>query len=138
MTVKEWLNRGYRLDKEINALLREQKRALDLATKTTAPADGEKVQTSKSNISEARFINYADYKKLIDDRIAELYAIKQEIITAINSVGDNTLRQLLIHRYIEFKHWEKIAEDMNYSYVHVVHTLHPKALSAISKNVNRI
>ncbi len=138
MTVKEWLNRGYRLDKEINALMREQKRALELATKTTAPADGEKVQTSNGNTSEARFINYADYKKLIDNRIAELYATKHEIITAIDSVGDNTLRQLLIHRYIEFMRWEKIAEDMNYSYVHVVHTLHPKALSAISKIVNRI
>ena len=138
MTVKEWLNRGYRIDREITALLREQERTLVLATKTTAATDGERVQTSRGNSAEARFINYADYTKLIDERIDELYAIKREIITAINRVGDNTLRQLLIHRYIEFMRWEKIAEEMHYSYVHVVHTLHPRALAAISETVNRI
>ena len=130
MTVKEWLNRGYRLDKEINVLMREQKRALELATKTTAPADGEKVQTSNGNTSEARFINYADYKKLIDNRIAELYATKHEIITAIDSVDDNTLRQLLIHRYIEFKHWDSIASEMCYSKRQVTR-MHGKALLKI-------
>ena len=130
MTVKEWLNRGYRLDKEINSLMREQKRALELATKTTAPADGEKVQTSNGNTSEARFINYADYKKLIDNRIAELYATKHEIITAIDSVDDNTLRQLLIHRYIEFKHWDSIASEMCYSKRQVTR-MHGKALLKI-------
>lgn len=138
MTVKEWLNRGYWIDREINALLREQERSLVLATKTTAATDGERVQTSRGNSAEARFINYADYTNLIDERIDELYAIKREIITAINRVGDNTLRQLLIHRYIEFMRWEKIAEEMHYSYVHVVHTLHPRALAAISETVNRI
>ena len=117
MTVKEWLNRGYRLDKEINALIREQKRALELATKTTAPADCEKVQTSNGNTSEALFINYADYTK-------------QEIITALDSVGDNILRQLLIHRYIEFKRWDSIAAEMCYSKRQVTR-MHGKALLKI-------
>ena len=130
MTVKEWLNRGYRLDKEINALIREQKRALELATKTTAPADCEKVQTSNGNTSEALFINYADYTKLIDDRIDELFATKQEIITALDSVGDNILRQLLIHRYIEFKRWDSIAAEMCYSKRQVTR-MHGKALLKI-------
>ena len=127
MTVKEWLNRGYKIDREINALLRERERSLTLATKTTAAADGERVQTSRSNSTEARFINYADYTKLIDKRIDELYAIKREIITAVNRVGDNTLRQLLIHRYIEFMRWEKIAEEMHYSRRQVTR-MHGKAL----------
>ncbi len=138
MTVKEWLNRGYRIDREINALLRERERSLTLATKTTAAAGGERVQSSRGNSTEARFVNYADYTTLIDERIDELYAVKREILEAVNRVGDNTLRQLLIHRYIEFMRWEKIAEEMHYSYVHVVHTLHPRALAAISETVNRI
>lgn len=133
MTAKQWLNRGYRINEEIDELMREQKQALLQAT-STALGGGEKVQSSNENTVERRFVNYAAYSETIDKRIDELYAVKNEILTAINSVDDNTLRELLILRYIKFYTWEEIAEKMNYSYVHVVHNLHPKAL----KRVNRI
>lgn len=138
MTTKEWLNRGYKLDKEINALLKEQSAALTRATGSTCGTSAERVQTSRRNITEDRFINYASYSELIDNRIDELYAIKQEILSAINKVDDAVLRTLLIEKYVNFHTWEQIACNMNYSYVHVVHNLHPKALNAISKIVNSI
>ena len=138
MTTKEWLNRGYKLDKEINALLKEQSAALTRATGSTCGTSAERVQTSRMNITEDRFINYASYSELIDNRIDELYAIKQEILSAINKVDDAVLRTLLIEKYVNFHTWEQIACNMNYSYVHVVHNLHPKALNAISKIVNSI
>ena len=138
MTTKEWLNRGYKLDKEINALLKEQSAALTRATGSTCGTNAERVQTSRRNTTEDRFINYASYSELIDNRIDELYAIKQEILSAINKVDDAVLRTLLIEKYINFHTWEQIACNMNYSYVHVVHNLHPKALNAISKIVNSI
>lgn len=138
MTTKEWLNRGHKLDNEINALLKEQHEAFTKATGFNYNADGEKVQTSKRNTSEDRFINYASYSELIDSRIDELYAIKQEILSVINKVDDSVLRTLLVEKYINFHTWEQISCDMNYSYVHVVHNLHPKALDEISKIVNRI
>ena len=138
MTTKEWLNRGYKLDKEINALLNEQSAALTRATGSTCGTNAERVQTSRRNTTEDRFINYASYSELIDNRIDELYAIKQEILSAINKVNDAVLRTLLIEKYVNFHTWEQIACNMNYSYVHVVHNLHPKALNAISKIVNSI
>ena len=138
MTSKEWLNRGYKLDKEINALLKEQSAALTRATGSTCGTSAERVQTSRRNTTEDRFINYASYSELIDNRIDELYAIKQEILSAINKVDDAVLRTLLIEKYVNFHTWEQIACNMNYSYVHVVHNLHPKALNAISKIVNSI
>lgn len=133
MTAKQWLNRGYRINEEIDELMREQKQALLQAT-STALGGGEKVQSSNGNTVERRFVNYAAYSETIDKRIDELYSVKNEILAAINEVEDNTLRRLLILRYIKFYTWEEIAEKMNYSYVHVVHNLHPKAL----KRVNRI
>ena len=138
MTTKEWINRGYKLDKEINALLKEQSAALTRATGSTCGTSAERVQTSRRNTTEDRFINYASYSELIDNRIDELYAIKQEILSAINKVDDAVLRTLLIEKYVNFHTWEQIACNMNYSYVHVVHNLHPKALNAISKIVNSI
>ena len=135
MTAKQWLNRGYRINEEINELIKEQKQALLQATSTAlCGGEGEKVQSSNGNTTEMRFVNYAAYSETIDKRIDELYSIKNEILAAINEVEDNTLRRLLILRYIKFYTWEEIAEKMNYSYVHVVHNLHPKAL----KRVNRI
>ena len=134
MTTKEWLSRAKKMDSEINRLLEEQSKALTTATGSTAPIAGEKVQTSRRNSSESKFLNYAEYSELIDKSIDELYAIKKEILSAINQVEDGTLRELLEARYLQNKTWEKIAIEMHYSFKHIVHVLHPKALSKI-KNV---
>lgn len=56
----------------------------------------------------------------------------------MNQVESATLRRLLIKRYIQNLTWEKIAEQLNYSYKHVVHILHPKALSAIKRVLEKI
>lgn len=130
MTTKEWLTRARNLDKEINRLLAEKEKALSAATSSTAPASGEKVQTSRRNSSESKFLNYAEYSELIDNRIDELYAVKKEILSAINELDSSTLRTLLIARYINFHTWEEIAVEMNYSYMHVCR-LHGKALQKI-------
>ena len=127
MTTKEWLNRGYKLDKEINALLTEQSAALTRATGSTCGTSAERVQTSRRNTTEDRFINYASYSELIDNRIDELYAIKQEILSAINKVDDAVLRKILIKRYINSEGWEKIAVDIGYS-LRQTQRLHGKAL----------
>ena len=131
MDVKEWLNRGWELNKEINQLLESQHKAFAKATKSTATSEGERVQKSAGNSMEHKFINYAAYSEMVDERIDVLYAIKQEILEAVNKVNDSTLRTLLIARYINFKKWEKIACEMHYSYKHIVHILHPKALSKL-------
>ena len=129
MTIKEWLNRGYKLDDEINSLLKEQQEAFSKAIGVNYSAT-EKVQTSKRNTSEDRLINYASYSELIDNRVDELYAVKQEILQVINKVNDSVLRTLLIKRYINFQTWEEIACGMNYSYRQICR-LHGKALSKI-------
>lgn len=133
MTAKEWLSRGRRLDIEINALLKEQEQALQMATSTVTNIKGERVQTSKRNTAENRFIHYAEYSKTIDERIDELYRIKAEISQMISKVENNTLRQLLTLRYINFETWEKIAEELDYSREWITKALHPRALLAIEK-----
>lgn len=137
MTTKEWLNRGWKLNEEINALLTEQRQAFNIATSTTPKLSADKVQTSQSNSAESKFINYAEYSKMIDERIDELYAIKQEILQVINTVENSTYRTLLIERYIQFKTWEQIAVDMNYCWRQIMR-LHGKALCKVSASLNVI
>ena len=130
MTTKKWLMRGWEINKEINTLLEEKERAFALACSMTAPTDHERVTTTRSNTSEDKFVRYADYEKEIDRRIDELYQIKLEILSAIELVNDSTLRKLLIKRYLQFKTWEQIAVEMNYSWRQIVR-LHGKALQKI-------
>ena len=136
MTVKQWLNRGYRINNEIDELIKEQKQALLQATSTALNGgEVEKVQSSNGNTSERRFVNYVAYSETIDKRIDELYAVKNEILTAINTVADNTLRELLILRYIKFYTWEEIAVKMGYTF-QWAYVLHKRALQNIEKILN--
>lgn len=134
--VREWLNRGYRLDVEINALLEERSKSLLKATNTTTGLSDAKVQTSKQNTTEERFVEYAAYSEMINKRIDELYAIKREILELINQVTDNAQRAVLIMRYVKFEKWEQIALTMNYAdqWVHVLHKRSLKSLKEILKN----
>ena len=134
MTAKEWLNRGRHLDKEINQLLEDQQNALNSACGSAVSYGGDKVQASKTNSAERKFIAYADYSIEIDKRVDELYAVKCEIKAAINRVDNPLLRALLLARYVNMKTWEQIAEELDYSDKWVRTKLHSKALQMI-KNV---
>lgn len=134
MTTKEWLSRGWRIDREIRELEQAQVEALALATRTTASTDGERVDGGGDNSSERAMVAYADkaaeYAELIDSKIRELVGIKTEIIRAVGRVDDPTLRALLVARYVNFKTWEQIAVDMHYTYQWVC-TLHGRALNEL-------
>lgn len=133
MTVKDWLSRGYKLDNEINALLEAQQKAFSQATNATSSTTDERVQATQLNTAEMRFLGYASYSEKINKRIDDLYCVKLEIQEAINKVDDNVSRILLIHRYINFKTWEQIAVDLNYTYEWVIKRLHPQALKNIKE-----
>lgn len=124
--------RGWEINTEINTLLEEKEKAFSQACSVTAPTDRERVTTTRRNTSEEKFVRYSneDYEKEIDRRIDELYQIKLEILSAIGTVNDSTLRKLLVKRYLQFKTWEQIAVEMNYSYMHVTR-LHGKALQEV-------
>jgi len=53
---KEWLNRGRKLNSEINSLIKKQQRALEQACNTTSPLRQNKVQSSKGNTAESNMI----------------------------------------------------------------------------------
>lgn len=132
MGTKEWLNRGREADKYINELLKEKEEALTRATSVTAVSDSERVQSSKGNSTERKFIAYAEYDRLIDKHIDELWEIKTEIMQALGAVKDTTLRRLLFNRYIRCMKWESVAEDMGYDVRHILR-LHGKALKKIGE-----
>lgn len=138
MTTKEWLSRGWRIDREIRELEQAQVEALALATRTTASTDGERVDGGGDNSSERAMVAYADkaaeYAALIEGKIRELVSIKLEIIRAVKRVDDPTLRALLVARYINFKTWGRIARGFHVEKRYIF-KLHNKALAEVERTL---
>ena len=95
MTKKQWLERAFYLNEEIEQL----KIAKELAKKLNDDAGG--------NTSE-----YKEYTRMLFKKIDELLNISKEITEAISKVENPTYRTLLTARYINFKKWTEVAEDM--------------------------
>ncbi len=131
MTTKEWLNRARTIDKEIDLLLEAQEKAFDRCTSTTSPIR-DCVVSGGGTDRDSKLTAYAELSRDIDGRIDELIEIKREILTAINSIPDGTLRTLLISRYINIKDWTDVAKDIGYE-VRSTTRLHGEALIQITE-----
>lgn len=135
--VESWLNRGYRIDDEIKQLEKEQQKAYDLACDIGVDLKTDKVQTSQRNISEEKFITYAEYSQRIKSKKTELMQYRNEISKVIDMVEDRQCRLLLKQRYIHFNKWEKIAEDMELSARWVRDGVKKRALYAVAQYIEK-
>ena len=68
-------------------------------------------------------------ERVIKDDVEKLLLLKTRISGIIEKINDPVCKSLLSLRYLNAMSWEQVAEFMNYSYVHVVNRLHPKALN---------
>jgi DNA-directed RNA polymerase specialized sigma subunit len=134
MTAKEWLKRGWKLDREITALLRTKEETRERLMSITAGYAGEPVQGTRD---PHRYDRLAELDDMIDQRIDQLVQIKAEITDAIARVQDSRYRTLLTERYLRYRTWEQIAVDMNYTWRRVMQ-LHGEALLAMEDVLQKI
>lgn len=130
MTPKEYLSQYGRIERNICRLEEEKERWRQRALHITpswsdAPGGGsgeDKIQTAveKACLVEDKIV--AEIDRLVD--------LRQKIMTVIAAVPDPAQRELLERRYIQLQSLERIAVEMNYSYVHVKR-LHGWALQRI-------
>ena len=135
--IKEWLNRGKYLDNEIKELKETAQKAYEEATNTASNISDERVQTSIANNTEKKFIRVVHYSLETINKIEELYDVKMEIQQAIYKLDSSTYRTLLLARYINFKTWEQIAEDMGYE-VRQIHRIHGNALVNLKDVISKL
>lgn len=131
MTAKEWLRRGWKIDREISALLREKEETRARLLSVTAQLDRPSVQATKD---PHKFDVLVEYDAWIVARVDELVRVKQEITETISRVEDSRYRTLLTARYLSFRTWEQICVDLSYSW-RQVHRVHAEALSEIDSIV---
>ena len=88
---------------------------------------GGKQTGDKLGAAVARLV---DAEEKVDAEIELMTATAREVRKTIEAVPE-PYSTLLYERYINGKTWEQIAVTLNYSFVHVVHRLHPAALRAV-------
>lgn len=80
------------------------------------------------NVMEQNVLSLMSIEDSINDDKRELCELLGKLYKVIDKIDNMQYQELLIYRYICGDKWEVVAKKMDYSYVHVVHRLHPKAL----------
>ena len=126
---RRWLNRGWSMEREIDALTDLKCEAFEQATSMTAAPDGIRVSGSQDPHKLDRL---AELNGKIDRIIDEENAVKTEIIDLIRGIEDRRFRTILINRYTRYLTFEQIAVQLNYSWRQVIR-LHRSALYAVAE-----
>ncbi len=132
MTAKEYLNQAYWLDRRIDSKLEQLSALRDLATKTTGVMSDDVVSHTRNVHSMQDVIaKIIDMQNEINADIDRLVDLKQEIMHTIKSVKNPEQQTLLELRYLCFKSWEFVAEEMGYNVRHI-YRLHDEAVEQVT------
>ena len=137
LTAKEFLGRAYRLDKRIDCKIQQVASLNELATKATGTLTGMPRSPSPSpSRMEDVIAKIVDMQEKINADIDRLVDTKAEITEVIRSVENDDYRNLLELRYLCFKEWEQLAEEMHFS-LRWTYTMHGRALAAVDRILER-
>ena len=131
MTAKEYLSQAYSIDHLIKAKLQQAQSFYSLAT-YMSPTVSDMPGSGSQNIHQMgdAVAGLIDIKNEIDAELKRLIELRQEIMKAISQVDDFTCQTLLELRYLCFKGWDEIAEQMGYESKYIF-KLHNTALKKV-------
>lgn len=133
MTTKDYLNQISRLNRMINNKLVEIQQLKEMSCSISAITNGERVQTSLSPDKIGSSIAKIDeMERNIDGMIDEYVDKKNLIISQIDSIENETYYNILFAKYVERKTFEKIADEMTYSWRQIIR-LHGRALQEFER-----
>jgi len=131
MNVKDFLSQAWRVDRMINAKLEQVRGLRELAMKATStlsdlPSNGSRNVHSMEDI----ITKILDFENEINADIKTLIDLKRDIVETIKRVQNSEYRTLLELRYLCFKPWNEIANDMRYN-INSIFKMHRRALDSI-------
>ena len=133
MTAREYLTQARMIDSRINSKLMELQRARELATKATGlVSDMPRTPSPDLQQMESRVVKIVDLEREINAEIDELVDLKRDIRELIAQIRKPEYRTLLELRYLGFKTWDAIAEEM----ADTGRTLAANVRSAVQSNLN--
>ena len=133
MDTKQYLQQISRLDRMINNKLAEISQLRELAMSVSAVKNEERVQNTPNfdKIGTA-YCKIEEMEEKLDKLIDEYVDKKNLIISQIDGIENETYYEILFARYIEKKTFEKIADEMTYSWRQTIR-IHGRALQEFEK-----
>lgn len=133
LETKQYLGQISRLDRMIKNKMTELSQYRDLIYGLSAVVNEERVQTSPDfDKMSGKVDKILKMESKIDNLIDEYVDKKNLIISQIDSMENETYYEILFARYIEKKTFEKIADEMMYSWRQIIR-LHGLALKEFEK-----
>lgn len=130
MKAKQFLSQAYWLNQKIYAKKAQIEEYRDFAERITPVlSDMPKGISRGSRVADAA-VKIADLQIELQDDIVDLIELKGDIASAIREVKNPEAEVLLELRYMAFKNWREIAEEMGYQ-MRNVFNIHQKALKMI-------
>lgn len=128
MTAKEYLSQVRFIDRLINSKLEQLSRLRETATKaTTTISDMPRSDSPDLQSMETTVVKMIDMEREINTDIDRLVDLKRATVAAIAALKNTEQQLVLEQRYLCYKSWEQIAEELCYSVRHVTR-LHGEAL----------
>lgn len=131
MTTKEFFQRNYYLEQRVNSRLRRLSDLRQLAGRVTSSLGREPVSGSADvHKLDGTIAKIVDMEREINEDIDRLVDAKREAMAVIRQVEHPDQQLVLELRYLDFKSWPAIVEEMGLS-PRWVQTLHERALAAV-------
>lgn len=132
MTAREYLKQSFYINKEIDEnILQLEELDSDICRCTQIFTDMPPGVHNDNN-AEIKLAAYIDKHDELTQKINEetdkLFETKKEIRLKIYQIKNQKYRLVLMKRYIRFKKWEQIQEELGYEELSSVHKVHRKSL----------
>ena len=116
MEAKCFLSRAYKLHREIQIKKEQLASIRESLSSITNPIDKEHVShTPDSSPMENALLSLIELENEVQNDAARFVEIQKETVRVINQLADPTLRLILSKRYVCFKTWQVIADEINLS-----------------------
>ena len=131
MTAKEYLSQAYRLNRRINTKLSEMAAVREITGMATAIlSDMPRSATRNIRRIEDSIAKLMDMESELALDIERLVNIRQEIAEVIEAIDNPIYSSLLSLRYLCFKEWDAIANELQYDSKYIF-KLHGRALQKV-------
>lgn len=128
---KQYLLKYQYLTQEVDRLSDERAQVLARAQKITPTLSDMPKSQSGANRLELAVEDIVENTDKLAEKIREMLRAKEEIEQVIDSLEDDTLREIMKYRYINGMTWGEVAVKKNYTYRNICY-LHGKALHSIN------
>lgn len=135
MSAKDWLNRGYKISKEIET----KEAVLETMLKTVSRLETDGCQTNHStNSNEENFIRWSELKNNIDRLKTELISIDQETDDRLRQLKSVDEYRVLYCRYVRRMTWRDIRRTFPELKDATMFRLHSKGIKHVSELTTNI